>query len=44
VEPGRTRPAPTVRDLDEVLNALRGGASIRFRRTEAVGCVIADLR
>jgi len=44
VEPGRTRPAPTVRDLDEVLNALRGGASIRFRSTEAVGCVIADLR
>ncbi len=44
VEPGRARPAPTVRDLDEVLNALRGGASIRFRSTEAVGCVIADLR
>jgi Redoxin len=44
VEPGRARPAPTVRDLDEVLNALSGGASIRFRSTEAVGCVIADLR
>jgi hypothetical protein len=44
VEPGRARPAPTVRDLDEVLSALRGGASVRFRSTEAVGCVIADLR
>jgi redoxin len=44
VEPGRARPAPTVRDLDEVLSALSGGASVRFRSTEAVGCVIADLR
>jgi hypothetical protein len=41
---GRARPAPTVRDLDEVLDTLSTGASIRFRSTEAVGCVIADLQ
>ncbi len=44
VDLGRARPAPTVRDLDEVLDALRAGTPIRFRSTEAVGCVIADLR
>lgn len=44
VDLGRGRPAPTVRDLDEVLDALREGSSIKFRSTEAVGCVIADLR
>ena len=44
VDLGRARPAPTVRDLDEVLDALSTGSSIRFRSTEAVGCVIADLR
>ena len=44
VDLGRARPAPTVRDLDEVLDALSAGVSVRFRSTEAVGCVIADLR
>lgn len=44
VDLGRSRPAPTVRDLDEVLDALRSGTSIPFRSTEAVGCVIADLQ
>jgi hypothetical protein len=44
VDLGRSRPAPTVRDLDDVLDALRAGTSIRFRSTEAVGCVIADLQ
>jgi hypothetical protein len=41
---GRSRPVPTVRDLDDVLDALRAGTPIRFRSTEAVGCVIADLQ
>jgi len=44
VDLGRARPAPTVRDLDDVLDAIGAGAPVRFRSTEAVGCVIADLR
>lgn len=42
--PGRVRPAPTLRDLEDVLDALAAGRSIPFRSTEAVGCVIADLQ
>ena len=33
VDLGRARPAPTVRDLDDVLDALGTGASIPFRST-----------
>jgi len=33
-----------VRDLGDVLDAIGAGAPVRFRSTEAVGCVIADLR
>ena len=43
VDLGRARPAPTVRDLDDVLDAIGAGVPVRFRSTEAVGCVIADL-
>lgn len=44
VDLGRSRPEPTVRDLDVVLEAIGAGVPVRFRSTEAVGCVIADLR
>ena len=43
VDLGRARAAPTVRDLDDVLDAIGAGVPVRFRSTEAVGCVIADL-
>jgi hypothetical protein len=42
--PGRMRPAPTTRDLESVIDALRDARPLARRETQAVGCVIADLR
>jgi hypothetical protein len=42
VDLGRARPAPTRRDLREVLEALAGGAPVTPRTTAAVGCFIAQ--
>jgi hypothetical protein len=41
---GRMRPAATTRDLESVIHQVRNGASVVQRETEAVGCIIADLR
>ncbi|HEX4949095.1 MAG TPA: redoxin domain-containing protein [Blastocatellia bacterium] len=37
---GKMRPAPTIRDLEQVLNALRAGKRIQQRTTNAIGCFI----
>lgn len=44
VDFGRTRPAPTSRDLEAVLEALLSGAPVTGRTTPAVGCFITALR
>ena len=41
---GKMRPAPTTRDLEEVLAAILAGRSVTDKTTTAVGCFIADLR
>ena len=41
---GRARPAPTRRDLKDMLDALIAGGTPRSRTTKAVGCLIADLK
>ena len=41
---GQYRQEPSRRDVEEVLDALTDGQSIQPRRTQAVGCFIADLR
>jgi hypothetical protein len=43
VDFGRSRPAPTTRDLREVLQALAAGSTLTPRTTPAVGCFIAPL-
>jgi hypothetical protein len=43
VDFGRSRPAPTSRDLREVLQALAAGSTLTPRTTPAVGCFIAPL-
>ena len=43
VDIGRTRPAPTRHDLDEVIAAIRSGRTPALRSTPAVGCLIADV-
>jgi hypothetical protein len=43
VDFGKARPAPTRRDLQEVLAALVAGDRPTPERTAAVGCFIADL-
>ncbi|HEY2945014.1 MAG TPA: redoxin domain-containing protein [Vicinamibacteria bacterium] len=43
VDFGRSRPAPTSRDLREVLQALAAGRTLASRTTPAVGCFIAPL-
>ena len=43
VDFGRARPAPTTRDLREVLQALAAGQALTPRTTPAVGCFIAPL-
>ena len=45
VDFGKTRPAPTVRDLEQVLSALAArtdGDELEFRRTAAVGCPLPE--
>jgi hypothetical protein len=42
--PGRMRPAATTRDLEDVIDELRDARALVLRETQAVGCVIADLR
>ena len=42
--PGRMRPTATTRDLEDVIDALRDARVPALRETQAVGCVIADLR
>jgi len=41
VDFGRTRSAPTSRDLEQVLDTLASGATVQPRTTPAVGCFIA---
>lgn len=43
VDFGRSRPAPTVRDLREVLQAIAAGQALTPRTTPAVGCFIPPL-
>jgi len=43
VDFGRSRPAPTTRDLRAVLQALAAGSTLTPRTTPAVGCFIAPL-
>ena len=44
VDFGRTRPAPTKRDLEDVLEAVLEGRQIATTTTTAVGCFIQDLQ
>ena len=43
VELGRERPAPTNRDLENVLEAILAGKRPAVRETQAVGCILSDL-
>ena len=43
VDFGRTRPAPTTRDLEDVLRAIASGTAGTLRTTPAVGCAIPPL-
>jgi hypothetical protein len=43
VDFGRTRPAPTTRDLRAVLEAVAAGSTLTPRTTPAVGCFITPL-
>ena len=40
---GKTRPAPTTHDLDEMLDAIMNKKTLRSKITEAIGCSISDL-
>jgi len=42
--PGRARPAPTRRDLEDALKAVLSKRPIPNVRTRSVGCLMADLR
>src|SRR5688500_13192708 len=42
--PGRMRPAATTRDLEGVIHQVRDARALVLRETQAVGCIIADLR
>jgi AhpC/TSA family protein len=44
VDFGRTRPAPRVRDLEQVLEALVSGQAVPTRTTTATGCFIPELQ
>ena len=44
VDFGRTRPAPRVRDLEQVLEALVSGQAVPARTTTATGCFIPELK
>ena len=41
---GKARPAPTTRDLDQILEAMLEGRQITNKTTAAIGCFIPDLR
>ena len=41
---GKARPAPTTRDLEQVLEAILEGRQITNKTTAAIGCIIPDLR
>jgi peroxiredoxin len=41
---GKTRPAPTTRDLEQVLEAILEGKRVANKTTIAIGCFIPDLR
>ena len=43
VELGRERPKPTTHDLEDALKAAIAGKPIAVKRTQAVGCILADL-
>jgi len=43
VDFGKTRAAPTKKDLEEVLEALVEGESVTLTTTEAIGCYIQEL-
>lgn len=40
---GKSRPLPTVRDLEKILEVIRHGEPVTKRTTLAVGCYISDL-
>jgi hypothetical protein len=44
VDFGRARPQPLKRDLREALEALLAGRAVVPQTTQAIGCIIADLR
>jgi hypothetical protein len=44
VDFGKYRPKPTRADLEEALDAVLTGKRVTFRETEAIGCLIEDLR
>jgi len=44
VDFGKTRPAPTTHDLEDVLQAVVQGRSLEQQTTHAVGCFIRDLK
>ena len=39
---GKMRPAPTVRDLEQVLEAIIAGKEVKTKVTKAVGCFISS--
>ena len=41
---GKARPAPTTRDLEQVLEAMLEGKPVTNKTTAAIGCFIPDLR
>ena len=41
---GKARPAPTTRDLEQVLEAILEGKQVTIKTTAAIGCFIPDLR
>jgi thiol-disulfide isomerase/thioredoxin len=43
IELGKDRPAPTQRDLEVALDAAVTGKPIAVKRTQAIGCILADL-
>ena len=44
VDFGKTRPGPTVHDLEDVLQAIVRGRTVATQTTRAVGCFIQDLK
>jgi hypothetical protein len=43
VDFGLDRPEPTSRDLERAIQDLLAGRSVAVPRTQAVGCILADL-